>query len=82
MVNSELKMAVLEINRNDIIWSMDPTCTLQERMQPILFCYWDLSQDKKWMPPSPNWDGLPIYDAIFKMATSEVKLRFRLLLHI
>ena len=56
-------MAVLEINRNEIIWSMgpmDPTYTRQERMKPILVCYWDISQYKKWMPPSPNWDGLPI----------------------
>ena len=62
LVNSSL-MALLEINRNDIIWSigpMDPTCTGQERMKPILFCYWNLSYYKKWMPPSPNWDGLPI----------------------
>ena len=59
LVNSELKMAVLEINRNDIIWSMGPSCTHQERMKPILFCYWDLCQYKKWMPPLPNWDGLP-----------------------
>ena len=27
-----------------------PTC--------ILFCYRDLSQHEKWIPPSPNWDGL------------------------
>ena len=77
-------MALLEINRNDIIWSMgqmDPTCTRKDRMKPILFCYWDLSQYKKWMPPSPN--GMDyLYDPIFKMAASEVKLCFRLLLHI
>ena len=30
----------------------------QERMRPILFCSWDLSEHEKWMPPSPNWDGL------------------------
>ena len=29
-------------------------------MRPILFCSWDLSEHKKWMPPSPNWDGLPV----------------------
>ena len=40
---------------------MDPTCTRQESMKPILFCYWDLFQHEKWMPPSPNWDGLPIW---------------------
>ena len=27
-------------------------------MKPILFCYWDLSQHEKCMPPSPNLDGL------------------------
>ena len=56
-------MAVLEINRNDINWTMcpmDPTCTRQERMKPVLFCHWDLYQHEKWMLPSPNWDGLPI----------------------
>ena len=57
-------MAVLEINRNDINWTMcpmDPTCTRQEHMKPVLFCHWDLYQHEKWMPPSPNWDGLPIW---------------------
>ena len=39
---------------------MDPTCTRQERMKPILFCYWDLYQHEKGMPPSPNLDG-PTY---------------------
>ena len=42
LVNSEFKMAVLEINRHDINWfmgQMDPTCTHQERMKHILFCY-------------------------------------------
>ena len=56
-------MAVLEINRNDINWSMcprHPTCTRHERMTPIVFCYWDPHQHEKWMPPSPNWDGLPV----------------------
>ena len=42
------------------IFPMDPTCNRQEPIKPILFCYWDLSQHEKWMPPSPNWDGLPI----------------------
>ena len=28
----------------------------QERVRPILFCSWDLSEHEKWMPPSPNWD--------------------------
>ena len=56
-------MAVLEINGNYINWTMcpmDPTCTRQERMKPVLFCHWDLYQHEKWMPPLPNWDGIPI----------------------
>ena len=56
-------MAVLEINRNGINWSMCPmypTCTRHERMKPIVFCYWDLHQHEKWVSPSPNWDGLPV----------------------
>ena len=52
---------------------MHPTGTYETYI--MLFCHWDLSQHKKWMPPSPNWDGLH-YDVIFKMAASEVKLRF------
>ena len=32
----------------------------QGRMRPILYCFWDLSEHEKWMPPSPNWDGLPV----------------------
>ena len=32
----------------------------QGRMRPILFCSWDLSEHETWMPPSPNWDGLPV----------------------
>ena len=48
----------------------------------MLFCHWDLSQYEKSMPPPLNWDGLPIYSAIFKMAASEVKLRVRILLSI
>ena len=59
-----------------------PTYTSQESTKAILFCHWDLSQHEKPMPPSPDWDGLPIYSTIFKMAVSEVKLRFRLLLRI
>ena len=31
----------------------------QGRVRPILFCSY-LSEHKKWMPPSPNWDGLPV----------------------
>ena len=32
----------------------------QERMRPILFWSWDLSEHEKWMPPSSNWEGLPV----------------------
>ena len=32
----------------------------QERVRPILCCSCDLSEHEKWMPPSPNWDGLPM----------------------
>ena len=37
-----------------------PARAPQGRMRPILFCSWDLSKHEKWMPPSPNWDGLPV----------------------
>ena len=63
LVNLELKMAVLEINRNDIIWTicpMNPTWTRQERIQTCLNCHWDLYRHEQWMPQSPNWNGLPI----------------------
>ena len=30
----------------------------QECMGPGLFCSWDSPEHEKWMPPSPNWDGL------------------------
>ena len=60
---------------------MDPTCTRQERMKPILFCYWNLSQYKnKCHHHQIGMDYL--YDAIFKMAANEVRLRFHLLLRI
>ena len=62
--NSNLKLAVFEINLNDINWSMgpmDPTCTRLERMKSILFCYWDPSQHERGMSPSPSLDGLPIW---------------------
>ena len=42
---------------------IDPPCTPpppQERMRPILFSSSDLSEHEKWMPPSPNWNGLPV----------------------
>ena len=48
-------------------------------MKPMLFCHLDLSQHKKWMPPAPNCDGLPICGH-FQMTTSEVKFCFRTLL--
>ena len=57
-------MALIKASRNHLNWSndpMNPTWIRQERMKTILFCYWDLSQNEKWMPPSPpNWDGLPM----------------------
>ena len=53
----------------------------QERMRPILFCSWDLSEHEKWMPQPLNWMDY-LYSAIFQMAASEEKLRFRLLLRI
>ena len=77
LVNSEFKMAVLEINRNDINWFMGPTdltCTRQKRMKPVLFVigtYPSIKVDHQ------IWMGY-LYDAIFKMAASEVILRFRL----
>ena len=62
-------MAVLKTSRNHINWSlgpMDSTYTRQERMKPILFCYWDLSLHEKWMTHRPmELDYL--YDAIFKI---------------
>ena len=51
-------MAAFETSRNHINWTMGsilaiyPTCTSQERTKAILFCYWDLSQHDKSMPPS------------------------------
>ena len=51
----------------------------QERMRPILFCSWDLSEHEKWMPPSPNWDGLPVGTPFSKWPPSKlVELHFRL----
>ena len=80
-------MAAFETSRNHINWTMGsilaiyPTYSSQERTKAILFCHWDLSQHEKSMPPSLiGMDYL--YSAIFKMAASEVKLRFRLLLRI
>ena len=55
---------------------MDPTCTRQEPMKPILFCY--MKSGCHYHPIGIDY----LYDAIFKMAASEVKLRFRLLLRI
>ena len=59
-------MAAFETSRNHINWTMGsilaiyPTYSSQERTKAILFCHWDLSQHEKSMPPSLNWDGLPI----------------------
>ena len=47
----------------------------------MLFYLWDLFQHEKSMPPPLNWMDY-LYSAIFKMAASEEKLRFRLLLRI
>ena len=60
------KMAAFETSRNHINWTMGsilaiyPTYSSQERTKAILCCHWDLSQHEKLMPPSLNWDGLPI----------------------
>ena len=57
-------MVVLEINRNDIIWTMypmNPICTHQKRIQTCLNCHWDLYQHEQWMRKSPNWNGLPTF---------------------
>ena len=63
------------------ILAIYPTNTSQERTKAMLFYHWDLFQHEKSMPPPLNWmDNL--YSAIFKMAASEKKLHFRLLLHI
>ena len=112
LVNSEFKMAVLEININDINWSMgpmDPTCTHQERMKTYLILLlgpiptWkvDATITKLgWTTTRNVWNisyfvtrtypnmksgcrhhqiGMDyLYDAIFKIAASEVKLRFLL----
>ena len=74
-------MAILEINRNDIIWSMcqmDPTCTRQERMKPyfVTGTYPNIKSGCHHHQIVMDY----LYDVIFKMAASEVKLRFRLLL--
>ena len=42
------------------ILAIYPTVNWQEDMKCMLFCHLDLSQHKKWMPPAPNLDGLPI----------------------
>ena len=42
------------------ILAIYPTYISLERTKAILFCHWDLSQHEKSMPPSLNWDGLPI----------------------
>ena len=40
-------------------------------MRPILFCSWDISQHGKWIPPSPNSDGLPVWRH-FQNGVSEI----------
>ena len=34
---------------------------LSDPLRPILFCSLDPSKHEKWMPPSPNWDELPVW---------------------
>ena len=63
------------------ILAIYPTCTSQERTKAMLFYHWDLSKHEKWMPPPLNWMDY-LYSASFKMAASEAKLRFHLLLRI
>ena len=53
------------------ILAIYPTCTSQERTKAMLFYHWDTTIGMDYL-----------YSAIFKMAASEVKLRFRLLLSI
>ena len=63
LITSNLQVLGQFVTDHDINWTMcpmDPTSTRHERMKPLLFCHWDLYQHEKWMPPSPNWDGLPI----------------------
>ena len=63
------------------ILAIYPTNTSQERTKTMLFDHWDLFQHEKSMPPPLNWMDY-LYSAILKMAASEKKLRFRLLLRI
>ena len=54
-------MALLQINRNDIIWSMGqwtPHVPARNVYKPVLICHWDLYQHEQWMSQSPNWNGL------------------------
>ena len=41
-------------------------------MIPILFCSWDLSEHEKWMPDHHLIGMDYMWDAIFKMATTEI----------
>ena len=34
---------------------------ISDPVRPILFCSLDPSKHEKWMPPSPNWDELPVW---------------------
>ena len=36
-------------------------CALSDPLRPNLFCSLDPSKHEKWMPPSPNWDELPVW---------------------
>ena len=63
------------------ILAVDHTFTRQEHMKPMLCCHWDLFQHKSGC--HHHQIGMDyLYAFIFKMAASEVKLRFRILLSI
>ena len=51
---------------------------LQERMGPSLFCSWDSPEHEKCMPPSPNWDALPMGGHFQNGRQKIQKLHFRL----
>ena len=75
-------MAVLDINRNDINWSIGPI----DQHAPARNV-WNLSYFVTGTYPNMKSHHHQIgmdylYDAIFKLAASEVKLRFHLLLRI
>ena len=70
LVNSEFKMSLLEINRNAIIWSMGP---MDHMYRPGTYGTY-LIVECHHHPIGMDY----LYGVIFKMAASEVKLRFRL----